>query len=85
MRVLRSRLMAWGLLILAGCTSAKQDADDPKAPVAPLTEEARHGLTAAQASQVLFEVGDKRITLGAFADRLHEQSPYLRARYVSPE
>lgn len=34
---------------------------------------------------MLVKVGGKTITLGEFADRLSEQSPYLRARYNSPE
>ncbi len=49
-------------------------------------EEARHhGLTDEEARQVLAKVGERTITLGEFADRLAEQSPYLRARYNSPE
>jgi peptidyl-prolyl cis-trans isomerase C len=47
--------------------------------------EARHGLTAEQAGEVLVKIGDNTITVGEFADRLAEQSPYLRARYNSPE
>ena len=47
--------------------------------------EARHGLTAEQAGEVLVKIGDDTITVGEFADRLAEQSPYLRARYNSPE
>lgn len=44
-----------------------------------------HGLTAEQSREVLARVGDRTITLGDFAARLAEQSPYLRARYNSPE
>jgi len=47
--------------------------------------EPRHGLTAEQASQVLAKIGDETITVGEFAERLADQSPYLRARYNSPE
>jgi peptidyl-prolyl cis-trans isomerase C len=49
------------------------------------SEEARHGLTAEQASEVLVKIGDETITVGEFADQLAEQSPYLRARFTSPE
>lgn len=44
-----------------------------------------HGLTEAERREVLAKVGPREITLGEFADRLAEQSPYLRARYNSPE
>lgn len=44
-----------------------------------------HGLTEAERREVLAHVGSKDITLGEFADRLAAQSPYLRARYNSPE
>jgi peptidyl-prolyl cis-trans isomerase C len=45
----------------------------------------KYGLTAEQSQQALVKVGDDTITLGEFADRLGGQSPYLRARYNSPE
>jgi len=45
----------------------------------------KYGLTPEQAAQVLVEVGDRKITLGEFAERLGSQSPYLRARYNSAE
>ncbi len=48
-------------------------------------DERRHGLTATEAAQVLAKVGDTEITAGEFAERLSNQSPYLRARYNSPE
>lgn len=45
----------------------------------------KHGLTKQQAGEVLVKIGDTTITVGDFADRLADQSPYLRARYNSPE
>jgi peptidyl-prolyl cis-trans isomerase C len=51
----------------------------------PKQEASKYGLTAEQAQQVLVRVGETKITLGEFADRLGDQSPYLRARYHSPE
>jgi len=74
--------MAWksaliALLVLASCT--KESAE-------PTTEEwPKHGLTEAQANEVLAKVGDRTITIGEFADRLASQSPYLQARFESPE
>jgi peptidyl-prolyl cis-trans isomerase C len=44
-----------------------------------------HGLTKQQSGEVLVKVGDTSITVGDFAARLADQSPYLRARYNSPE
>lgn len=44
-----------------------------------------HGLTKAQRAETLVKVGNTTITVGEFAERLSEQSPYLRARYSSPE
>ena len=71
----RSALLA--LLVLASCT--KKSAE-------PSTEEwPKHGLTEAQANEVLVKVGDRTITVGEFADRLASQSPYLQARFESPE
>ena len=48
-------------------------------------EELVHGLTEAQAAEVLVQIGDETITVGQFANKLADQSPYLRARYNSPE
>jgi peptidyl-prolyl cis-trans isomerase C len=45
----------------------------------------KHGLTEVQADEVLAKVGDRTITVGELADRLASQSPYLRARFESPE
>ena len=65
------------LSIVAGC--AKQ-AEEPAADEWP-----KHGLTEAQANEVLAKIGDRTITVGEFADRLASQSPYLQARFESPE
>jgi peptidyl-prolyl cis-trans isomerase C len=58
-----------------------------KAEEAAVAEEEwpKHGLTEAQANEVLAKVGDRTITVGELADRLASQSPYLRARFESPE
>ena len=52
---------------------------------APEKEWPQNGLTEAQANEVLVTIGDRTITVGEFADRLASQSPYLRARFESPE
>ena len=58
---------------------------EPSGAAEEAKPETKYGLTQQQAAQVLVSVGDHKITLGEFADRLGNQSPYLRARYNSPE
>jgi peptidyl-prolyl cis-trans isomerase C len=85
------RLSLAGALLTSlapGCGSSdKPSALQPTATPAPAAPapELKYGLTPEQAAQVLVEVGDTKITLGEFAERLGSQSPYLRARYNSPE
>jgi peptidyl-prolyl cis-trans isomerase C len=72
---------------IAACDSKKQAPEatsQPSTAAAPKAE-AKNGLTREQAKKVLVKVGDTTITLGDFAERLSSQSPYLRARYASPE
>jgi len=85
--------LALGLLLLtagsaglAGSMTAcgKKD-DQAKKADAPKPPPLQNGLTEEQSKQVLAKVGETTITLGEFADRLASQSPYLRARYQSPE
>src|SRR5690606_4747154 len=64
------------LLLLAAC--GKKEAEKGES-------DARYGLSAEEATTPVAKVGDRVITAGDFADRLAEQSPYLRARYASPE
>ncbi len=79
--MLRNTIWAAALVAAAaaGC------GDDEEARDTGPAEQARHGLTPEQAGQVLVKIGDQTITVGEFADRLADQSPYLRARYNSPE
>lgn len=78
--------MPWkraAIIVLAVATaSCSKKAED-----AQVAEEEwpQHGLTEAEANEVLVKVGDRTITVGEFADRLASQSPYLRARFESPE
>jgi peptidyl-prolyl cis-trans isomerase C len=72
------------LAAASGCKPKEDKAEKPavrevKAP------DKKYGLTPEQSSQTLVKVGDETITLGEFAERLGGQSPYLRARYNSPE
>ena len=43
------------------------------------------GLTEKQVDETLVKIGDRNVTVGEFADRLASMSPYLRARFESPE
>jgi peptidyl-prolyl cis-trans isomerase C len=67
-----------GSLVLAACGGKSDKQAEKKAEV-------KHGLTAEQASQPLVVVGSTTITLGDFAEELADKSPYLRARYSSPQ
>ncbi len=68
------------MLAVAGASCSKQSDDATSSEEWP-----KHGLTEAQANEVLVKVGDRTITVGEFADRLASQSPYLQARFESPE
>ncbi|MBN1653789.1 MAG: peptidyl-prolyl cis-trans isomerase [Deltaproteobacteria bacterium] len=69
-------------VLLFSCAKKKEEAKTEK--VEPVkVEKPTHGLTEEQASKVLFKVGETEVTVGEFADRLAEQSPYLRARYYN--
>jgi len=77
-------LLVCTLLAAAGCKSKPEPAATAhKREVLP--PDKKYGLTPEQAQQTLVKVGDTTISLGEFADRLGGQSPYLRARYNSPE
>jgi peptidyl-prolyl cis-trans isomerase C len=77
-------LFAASLSPLGGCGEKKSEEAAAPAP-ADNKPQLKNGLTEEQSKQVLAKVGDTTITLGQFADRLASQSPYLRARYNSPE
>ena len=64
-------------LVALGCSKKTEEASD--------TEWPKHGLSEEQANAVLAKVGDRVITVGELADRLASQSPYLQARFESPE
>lgn len=67
--------------LVAGCSGGEETPDAEATP----DDERLHGLTKVQAAELLVKVGDTEITVGEFAQRLSDQSPYLRARYNSPE
>ncbi len=84
--LLCSALVSFGAALgaSAGCSGSKA-APDAGATAATGAGERVHGLTKAQQAETLVKIGDETITVGEFAARLSEQSPYLRARYSSPE
>jgi peptidyl-prolyl cis-trans isomerase C len=90
-RHLRSTGLAIALSAQALSSGCGDKPEQPKATTgeaanaAAKKEELKYGLTPEQAKQVLVKVGEVTITVGDFADRLGGQSPYLRARYNSPE
>jgi peptidyl-prolyl cis-trans isomerase C len=81
--------LAAGLCLTLGCL-APGCSDRPAASKAAEAAEAKkadtkHGLTREQAAQPLVVIGDTSVTVGEFAEQLADKSPYLRARYASPE
>jgi peptidyl-prolyl cis-trans isomerase C len=72
------------LIIVLAFTVASCSKKTEEAPASE-AEWPKNGLSEAQANEVLAKVGDRTITVGEFADRLASQSPYLRARFESPE
>jgi peptidyl-prolyl cis-trans isomerase C len=73
------------LALAAGCGGDKKSDEDKAKAGEQQGAELKHGLTEEQSKQVLAKVGETVITVGDFAERLAGQSPYLRARYASPE
>ncbi len=77
------------LALAVACGGGKDRASNRGEPASEgakgATKPQRYGLTEEEAAMVLAKVGEHTITLGDFAERLAEQSPYLRARYNSPE
>ena len=70
------------LLACACCSVACSEKQEAKPAPAAST---KHGLTKEQAAQPLVLIGDSAVTVGDFAEQLADKSPYLRARYASPE
>ncbi|MEZ4248420.1 MAG: peptidylprolyl isomerase [Polyangiales bacterium] len=84
----RFSLLLLSSLLVASWAGCGDDAEETPTPT-PSTEDdgpwPRHGLTREQAAEVVARVGDTTITAGDVAEALAEQSPYLRARFNSPE
>ncbi|MDB4972689.1 MAG: Peptidyl-prolyl cis-trans isomerase PpiD [Myxococcaceae bacterium] len=70
-------------LCLASSALGCHDKVDQAQPAA--VGETKHGLSSEQAKQPLVVIGDTAVTVGDFAEQLADKSPYLRARYASPE
>lgn len=73
----RTAIIVLALTVLACSKPSEEAASDAELP--------KHGLSEQQANEVLAKVGDRTITVGEVADRLASQSPYLQARFESPE
>lgn len=69
-----------------GCRDRDAQAPDPStAPPAAQADDLPEGLDAETAAKPVARVGDHTITVGDLARRIVAESPYLRARYQSPE
>ncbi|MBW2509826.1 MAG: hypothetical protein JRE81_14440, partial [Deltaproteobacteria bacterium] len=77
--------MAWKrtaiIAIALGFLACSKQPDE----AAPEAKQPKHALSEEQANAVLVRVADRTITVGELADRLASQSPYLQARFESPE
>jgi peptidyl-prolyl cis-trans isomerase C len=73
----RTTIIAFAVVALACSKQSEEESSDSEWP--------KHGLSEEQANEVLVKVGDRTITVGELADRLASQSPYLQARFESPE
>lgn len=70
---------------VAGLFACSGDGDTSSS-TAPSAEGPRtHGLTQAEAAQVLAKIGAREITVGEFAESIASKGPFLRARYNAPE
>lgn len=67
------------------CVALACGGDEETPEETPDNSETLHGLTRDQAAETLVTIGETQITVGEFAERLADQSPYLRARFNSPE
>lgn len=65
-----------------GCGETK---DSQSTTSSTVKQGARHGLSAEEAGEILVKIGEREITVGEFADKLADQSPYLRARFNNPQ
>lgn len=81
-----SAALIFGAFVACGDDEDKHEDGGATASHAP--EEADgggNGLSPEDSRKVLAKIDETTITLGEFADRINQQSPYLRARYNSPE
>jgi peptidyl-prolyl cis-trans isomerase C len=85
LRLSRLVLAFFVVAFAAACGSKKPEPTATKSSAESAKPELKNGLNEEQRKRVLVKVGDTVITLGQFADKLAAQSPYLRARYTSPE
>jgi hypothetical protein len=67
------------LFVMAACHGKTRSVEPAQKP------DSNYGLSKEQSARVLVKFGATTVTLGQFVERLSGQSPYLTARYDSPE
>ncbi len=78
--------LAAATALIASCDGCKSEGRPDQESTTNEGPTKRHGLTEEQAEESLVKIGSTTIvTVGDLADRLADQSPYLRTRYESPE
>ena len=84
---MQRRALILAFLSILGCIVVACGEDDVAQtdPGAAASQTRTHGLTEAEASQVLAKIGDREITVGEFAESIASKGPFLRTRYNAPE
>jgi len=81
-----SAALVFGMFVACGDDEDKhKDGGSSTASHSEESDGGGNGLSPEDARKVLAKVDGTTISLGEFADRINQQSPYLRARYNSPE
>ncbi len=79
-------LFLWLTLVLGSSLACSKKTESPEQnAVSEESGEDGHGLSEAQANEVLAKIGDKTLTVGEFAEIIGSKSPYIRARFEAPE
>ena len=81
--MLRPALLTCALALATASLACSEKSKPQKGDAPPA--DTKHGLTREQEREALVVIGDTTITVGDFAEQLADKSPYLRARYASPE
>lgn len=83
--VMKALALAFPIFLALAACSSGEGHDSGTGTATPPGDGRHHGLTREQQGEAVVKIGDRTITAGEFADKLSDQSPFIRARYASPE